>query len=109
MSNPYYDPEEFGLRKVAEVELSEPCYSFDTLAVWADDAGLYLGTDSGCSCPTPFENYSGRGDMTGPLDIDAALEEASNLKNASYEPTYRLDEWNAFVAAVRNYRQEATS
>jgi hypothetical protein len=97
-TNPYYSPEKFGLALVAEHELSEPCYSFDILAVWRGPAGLYLGTDAGCSCPSPFENYSGMGDMTGPLTTDQALEEASSLKGTS---TYDIDGFNEFIAAIR--------
>lgn len=104
--NPYYDPAEAGLVKVAEVDLSEPFYSFDLLVVWADADGLYLGTDSGCSCPSPFENYNGKQDMTGPLTVDQALEEASSIKAASYEPTYDLEAWNAFIRTVREFRFE---
>lgn len=103
-TNPYYNPEATGLVKVAEVELDEPCYSFDTVAVWADAHGMYLATDSGCSCPTPFENYNGKQDMTGPLTIDQTLEEASALKAAHYNPAYDLDSWNAFIQTVRGFR-----
>lgn len=108
-NNPYYNPEAHGLAKVDEVDLSEPCYSFDLLVVWADEKGLYLGTDSGCSCPTPFESYDGRRDMTGPLTVDQALEEASSIKAAAYDPTYGITEWNSFVATVRSFKFEGAS
>lgn len=101
--NPYYFPAACGLVKVAEVDLSEPCYSFDLLAVWADSDGLYLATDSGCSCPTPFEDYSGKEDMTGPLTVEQTLEEASSIKGAAYKPTYDLDAWNEFLVTVRMF------
>jgi len=99
--NPLYHPEKHGLTLVAEVELSEPCYSFDTLAVWRGPKGYYMGTDSGCSCPTPFESYNGVEDMTGPLTVDGILDEASALKAASYEPKYDIDGFNEFVRTVR--------
>lgn len=108
-TNPYYNPEATGLTKVAEVDLAEPCYSFDLLAVFADGEGLYLATDSGCSCPTPFEDYNGKADMTGPLTVDQALEEASSLKAAHYEPTYDLELWNAFISQVRGYQHGAVT
>jgi hypothetical protein len=97
-TNPYYYPEKHGLRKIAEADLSEPDYSFDILAVWADANGFYLGTDSGCSCPSPFEDYAGRDDMTGPLTLEQALEEATNLRGGS---TYDQPAWEAFVETVR--------
>jgi len=53
----YYNPEKFGLKTVAELNLSPPAYSFDLLVVWErlSDGQLLYGTDSGCSCPAPFE------------------------------------------------------
>ena len=102
-ANPYYEPEALGLTKIAEHELSEPCYSFDTLAAWRGPEGVYLGTDSGCSCPTPFENYGELSDLTGPLSTDQALEEASSLKGTS---TYDLEGFNGFLAAIRSSQSE---
>lgn len=100
--NPYYHPEKHGLRKLAEHELSPSCYSFDLLVAWADErGGIYLGTDSGCSCPTPFEDYNGVEDMTGPLTVEQALEEAASIKRTHYEPLYDPDDFNEFVANVR--------
>lgn len=60
MANIYYDPEHFGLVKVTEFERTEPCYSFDTFVVWysKDNGDYYWGQDSGCSCPSPFEDFS---------------------------------------------------
>lgn len=56
MSNIYSEPEKFGLEIVGEIE-DEPDYSFDMFVVWKDNKGsLYYGQDSGCSCPSPFEN-----------------------------------------------------
>lgn len=83
MTNPYYDPEHFGLKKVGEVDLAEPDYSFCILAAWRNEEGIYLGTDSGCSCPSPFEDYEGLVDMTGPLTAAQATEEATSLAGAS--------------------------
>lgn len=60
MSNIYYSPEDFGLEPFAELELSEPDYSFDILMVWRHikSGTLMWMSDSGCSCPSPFEDYS---------------------------------------------------
>ena len=52
--NPYYSPEKLGL-KIMTLE-DEPDYDFDILAVWAtEDGRVFVETDSGCSCPSPFE------------------------------------------------------
>jgi hypothetical protein len=57
MSNIYYNPQDFGLTIVGEVEFSSGCYEFDTSVLWRSDAGeFYIGDDSGCSCPSPFED-----------------------------------------------------
>lgn len=68
-----------GLTYVGEADLSEPDYSFDLVGIWKNDDGFYLGTDSGCSCPTPWENYGALSDFTGPLTKEQAIEEATNL------------------------------
>jgi hypothetical protein len=56
----YYQPEAFDLEPLTELELYEPNYSFDTVAVWrhTPTGDLYWAYDSGCSCPSPFENYT---------------------------------------------------
>lgn len=53
--NPYYNPEKFDLEIVDELDVGEP-YSFDMIVVWRHkDGTIYWNTDSGCSCPSPFE------------------------------------------------------
>lgn len=55
----YYQPETFGLQVVGEMEWSEPCYDFDMTVVWKDGDGVYYwASDAGCSCPSPFQNYT---------------------------------------------------
>lgn len=78
-TNPYYNPEKHGLTKLGELDLAEPSYSFDLVVAWKGADGIYLGTDSGCSCPTPFEDYAGVQDMTGPLTAAQAVEEVCSL------------------------------
>jgi hypothetical protein len=56
-TNLYYHPENSDLETVGEVEWTEPCWSFDLTVVWRDSTGMfYWGSDSGCSCPSPFES-----------------------------------------------------
>lgn len=57
-SNVYYNPEAHGLEVVAELEFSDLNYQFDTRVVWSKDGALYTARDSGCSCPSPFEDYT---------------------------------------------------
>lgn len=58
MSDVFYKPEEYGLTLIGDVQWGEQCYDFDMTAVWEDKTGqLYMASDSGCSCPSPFEDY----------------------------------------------------
>ncbi len=54
--NPYYNPEAVGLEIVTESDCAGS-YEFDMFVVWRhkESGLLFYGTDSGCSCPTPFE------------------------------------------------------
>ena len=54
--NIYYSPEDFGLKVFAMAE-KEPDYDFSMFVVWVDGEGmLFYAEDSGCSCPSPFED-----------------------------------------------------
>ncbi len=59
MNDPYHSPEKFNLEILA-FEDPDADYSFDTLCFWKTPEGLvYSASDSGCSCPSPFEDYEG--------------------------------------------------
>ncbi len=80
--NVYYSPATHGLRLLHTIDLSEPDYSFDLLAVFQsveNENDYYLATDSGCSCPTPFEDYLDVESLTGPLTYTQMVEEAKSL------------------------------
>lgn len=66
--NIYYHPEQYGLTLFGEVEWSDGCYQFDTTAVWKRDldGAFFMAEDSGCSCPSPFENHTAAS-LAGPL------------------------------------------
>lgn len=58
MSNPYSTPEAYDLVKVYDINVGES-YTFDMLVIWKKKDGSFVyDTDSGCSCPSPFENCS---------------------------------------------------
>ena len=84
--NIYYNPEEFGLEIVGQFEWSEPSWSFDTFCVWKESRGRYwIGEDSGCSCPSPFDNITDINQLDGPYTkdglrkrIDFRIEEHTN-------------------------------
>ena len=71
-NNPYYHPEKFGLVTVAELEMRERNYDFWIVAVWrhTETGKLYWASDSGCSCPSPFEDYHSLDDLT-PLSSES--------------------------------------
>lgn len=81
--NVYYNPEKFGLTIVKEIEDPNASYSFDMFILWRDGSGRLLwATDSGCSCPTPFE-------FLGVSDLSVLTDET----------------WAAFDAAVTEWRE----
>lgn len=57
-NNVYDDPGKFGLAIVAEVNRADS-YEFDMFVVWrrVEDGRLLYAEDSGCSCPSPFEDH----------------------------------------------------
>lgn len=56
MANPYYEPKKLNLEMLTfEADLG---YEFDIIAFFATQNGnVYFAQDSGCSCPTPFEDF----------------------------------------------------
>ncbi len=88
-NNLYSSPGKFGLATVGEVEWDDACYSFDLTVVWKDieTGALYFADDSGCSCPSPFED-TGRDDLTL-IDRPQVLIDHINKRIAD------LYDWNA--------------
>lgn len=83
--NIYYAPEEFGLEVVSMIE-DPGSYEFNMFVVWKDKKGnLYYDEDSGCSCPSPFENVQGVEQLTridkNHFDV---FEDAVNKFNKEY-------------------------
>lgn len=56
--NIYHDPEKYGLLTIGEIDWSSGCYEFDLTTVWKreSDGRFVYAEDSGCSCPSPFED-----------------------------------------------------
>lgn len=69
MGTLYNTPEEYGLEVVGEFDWCEPDYSFDMLVVWKESRGKYwIGEDSNCSCPSPFEDFYDINTLDGPYN-----------------------------------------
>lgn len=64
--DPYYQPEDFGLTSIGEVSWDNEFYQFDLTAVWRNNETgvIYYADDSGCSCPSPFEDFHDVSDLT---------------------------------------------
>lgn len=98
----YYQPENFGLTQVAQIEWAEPDYSFNMGVVWKDaDGQLFYGEDSGCSCPSPFEDFTSLESLeklTFP-ELEAKLKERAETEYIYEGSSYALsrDELRARV------------
>lgn len=70
--NVYYHPEACGLELVGDLEDANACWEFTTLIVVREIAtgDLYAAQDSGCSCPTPFEDVRSFADMAPIKTVD---------------------------------------
>lgn len=100
MSNVYYSPEEFGLEVVGEIEFSDGDYQFDTRVIWKHSSGkLYTARDSGCSCPSPFEEYNKLEDLDELTDLGELEREVREL-GSGYSVTSSRDAATV-VARVR--------
>jgi hypothetical protein len=87
-NNPVAAPAAYGFESVGSVELNNEPWEFYILAVLKNEQGYYLTTDSGCSCPTPFENHT-VDDLTGPLTAEQAREEITSLTELAGGYEYR--------------------
>lgn len=65
-SNVYYYPEKHHLVVLGELDDPASSYDFNTIMVWKHEqtGRVYWAQDSGCSCPSPFEDFNGIADLT---------------------------------------------
>lgn len=84
----YSSPEKHGLEILGSVNDWDACYSFDMIVVWRrkEDGALLYGTDSGCSCPSPFEDYDTDDKLT-PLTDENFEEFKKELSAHCWEST----------------------
>lgn len=59
----YYSPEDHGLTVFGELDEPDMSYEFHMLVVWVGDGRLWYQEDSGCSCPSPFEDCHSTDDL----------------------------------------------
>ncbi len=103
-NNPYYEPKKCGLRIVASVE-KEPDYDFDITVLFKNvkTGALWLCSDTGCSCPVPFEDVRSFDDMTR-LQSEAGIDRFIKEGWHSYPPADVLDFKRKGRAAVRDWK-----
>lgn len=67
----YNTPENFDLTVLGGLGDPEASYSFNYLMVWEHkDGRIFYASDSGCSCPSPFEDYTKLEDLGDPVTDD---------------------------------------
>lgn len=88
--DPYYQPEKFDLVPVGEIDYSDGCYQFDIRAVWKHEptGTFYTCRDSGCSCPSPFEDYHSL-DQLEVLNLEELEEEIQRERHSEWNHSHQ--------------------
>lgn len=66
---------------MVEIFYTDEGYDWSVIGVIKADDGYYVGTDEGCSCYLPWENYEDASDFTGPMSFDDMCAEARSIAN----------------------------
>ena len=95
MNDVYYNPEKFGIETIGELNLREPDYSFDILLVQRDvsTGKFYVNFDSGCSCPSPFEDFTTKESLGNGL---TAHEAVAKIKQMCGEDSQYSFPWDSY-------------
>lgn len=97
-NNPYYYPENCGLEIFKSIDTAGS-YEFDMFVVWRklDDNTLWWDTDSGCSCPSPFD--------VGRHNLNLLTEDTLHGFEEALENHYNIEKGdvNDIKIAVKNY------
>ena len=95
----YYNPEKFGLEPVAEINYGSGNYGFDLRVVWrhVKTGTLYTARDGGCSCPSPFEDYT----SLKKLDRFVLSEIEEEVLEERKDKDYEGDNPAPFLEAIR--------
>lgn len=85
----YDEPSKFNLTFVDEVSWDNEPYQFDLTGVWKhnETGQLYMADDSGCSCPSPFENFTTVEFLT-PVTLMQLDKYFNERKNGIFESEY---------------------
>lgn len=87
----YSNPENFGLEAIGEIDWFQDSYGFDLTTIWRDkETGvLYYADDSGCSCPSPYEDFRSKDELTETTPQELQL----HLQGRNLD-----DKWNMAIA-----------
>jgi hypothetical protein len=72
----YYDVEGHnyeGWTLIDMLDDADLSYAYNMLGVWEHEGKLYWAEDAGCSCPTPFEDYTNTEDLNALTDAPSYL------------------------------------
>ena len=112
----YYSQEEFGIKQVAFIEI-QPDYDFDMVVVWQNTFNneLRWGHDSGCSCPSPFEDIGEWSQLNKlPENLDELKSLIETWKSCRASKDYgsmrypSLEECTEFLREVEELVENAT-
>lgn len=94
----YASPRLHGLRAVLSVDWAGD-YEFSMLVVWyhAESGRYYWGTDSGCSCPSPFEDATNLSDLS-----DGTYQEMLNAVSREFDEQNRSCRGFGYPPRIRN-------
>ena len=100
--NVYYNPASWGMEIFAELDNPNLSYEYETLIVLkhVESGKFYWAHDSGCSCPTPFEDYGKLEDLTA-LTQQTFADFESEVKDFGYEPELMVAEKQDIVRKVK--------
>lgn len=102
--NPASDPAICGLAIIDDLEQPDLSYEYNTIIAWRDLATgkVYIAADSGCSCPTPFEQIAKLSDLTlvvNTLDAQAFVR-GENHERYNGEPAFPLRDVMRFLSKI---------
>lgn len=88
----YYAPNKHGLISIGEVEWAYESHSFDLTAVWyhEETGQFYWGNDSGCSCPSPFQDITDKSELNSGSAFQVAEALHDRLKERRTEEYFTL-------------------
>lgn len=102
-----------GFELIYALEWDNEAYQFNLTGLWkrTSDGTLWMANDSGCSCPTPWENTK---ELERVFSVDQLKElrrerERENKENRfCYSPGLKQNEWEAFIASAIEVLEELT-